>query len=165
MISAIVAMDRNNLIGIDGKLPWHRPDDLKNFKALTTGHTVVMGRKTYESIGKPLSNRFNVVLSHQNLTDTHIHGNLIRLSKEEVISVFYGPYSNFFIIGGASIYREFAQYIERMYITVINEFSPVNGCEATYFPWQSFEPSSWTCVEQCPLGPDFYYVFDRIRKG
>lgn len=166
MISLITAISRDNVIGVDNSLPWHRPDDLKNFSRLTTGHTVVMGRKTFESIGHPLKNRANIVVTN----------NYWQLRKrwyynpafynggtfDEVLSLVKNINEEVFIIGGQQIYKEFAPYVERMYITVINEFISANGCETTYFSWPALSNSSWRCVEQKMLGPDFFYIFDKV---
>ena len=107
MIIGIVAIAKNFAIGKDGKLPWHYSADLKFFKQTTTGNAIVMGRKTFESIGKPLPNRLNIVLSRSSNIETC--PNLIWLKNiEEVIALSQYLKGDLFIIGGAEIYKSFA---------------------------------------------------------
>lgn len=112
MISIIVAYDKNLAIGKDNTLVWRQSEDLKRFKRLTSGKTVVMGRKTYESIGKPLPNRRNIVLSRQN----------IDIEGVEVINTFdsLNKDEDIFIIGGGEIYKNFIIFADRLYVTEIN---------------------------------------------
>lgn len=117
-IIGIVAIAQNYAIGKDGKLPWHYPADLKFFKETTLNQTVVMGRKTYESIGKPLPKRLNIVLSRD--SESSAQTNLIYLkSKESLISVIPFLKTDVFIIGGANIYRDFADIIEKWIVTKV----------------------------------------------
>ncbi|RTE11677.1 dihydrofolate reductase [Paenibacillus whitsoniae] len=114
-ISFIFAMDRNRAIGVNNKLPWHLPADLKFFKAVTMGHPILMGRKTYESIGKPLPGRRNVILT-QNATYA-ADGCDVMHSVEEVVEAFRDQ--ELFVIGGAEIFRLFSGSVSKMYITFI----------------------------------------------
>ena len=115
MISLIAAMSMNYQIGLNGQMPWHIPEDLAYFKAITTQHTVVMGRKTYESIGHALPNRNNIVITrNQNLnlqdaTVIHTPETLITLadSQEEL-----------FVIGGGELYRYYLPYTTTLYLTL-----------------------------------------------
>jgi dihydrofolate reductase len=112
MISIIVAYANGRVIGRQGRIPWHLPDDLQHFKRITSGHTVVMGRKTYQSIGHPLPQRRNVVLTrHHELAGVDLE---VVHSKEEVLAL-----GNIFIIGGASLYGQFLEFTERLYITEV----------------------------------------------
>ncbi|MEJ8543834.1 dihydrofolate reductase [Brevibacillus borstelensis] len=113
MISLIVAHTRNRVIGRDGVMPWHLPNDLKHVKAITTGQTIVMGRKTFASIGKPLPNRRNVVLTRS--TDFSAEGVEVVHSKEDVLAL-----GDVIIFGGAELYRQFLDAVDRMYITEID---------------------------------------------
>ncbi|MGG1663725.1 dihydrofolate reductase [Brevibacillus sp. NRS-1366] len=113
MISLIVAYARNQVIGKDGDMPWQLPADLKNVKELTTGKTIVMGRKTFESIGKPLPNRRNVVLTRSR--DFHPEGVDVVHTKEEVLAL-----GDVIIFGGSEIYRQFLDVVDRLYITEID---------------------------------------------
>lgn len=118
-ISAIVAMAENRVIGNNNQLPWRLPADLKHFKAITTGHPILMGRKTYESIGKPLPNRLNIILTHQ--ASFQATGCLIATSLDDVISyVQKENIQEIFIIGGAEIYRQFLPRVERLYLTIVH---------------------------------------------
>lgn len=115
-IALIFAINHNNVIGDRGKLPWHLSNDLKRFKEITTGGTVVMGRKTFESIGKPLPKRRNIVLSrdsnykHDGIEVLHSIDDIENISKNETV----------FIIGGAEIYRMFENVSDVLYITVVD---------------------------------------------
>jgi len=126
MINLIVAVDQNLLIGNSLGMPWHISEDLKYFREVTRGKTVVMGRKTYESIGRPLPNRTNVVLTRQ----------AIKLEGVDVINNLPGYLAtvdtnqDIFIIGGAEIYKLAYPYVEKLYITHIE--AKFNG--DTYFP-------------------------------
>lgn len=124
-IALIVAHAQNLTIGVDGKLPWHYSEDLKRFKRLTTGHPVVMGRKTYESIGKPLPNRRNMIISRNySFSGTEVFsslkGALETLKDEDLV----------FIIGGASLYKAAIDFADRLYVTLIDK--DVDG--DTHFP-------------------------------
>jgi dihydrofolate reductase len=117
MIIAIVAIAKNFAIGKNGKLPWHYSADLKFFKQTTSGDAVVMGRKTFESIGKPLPNRLNIVLSRENGDENVI----VLRTKESFLHLAQYLKGDIFIIGGATIYREFADVIEKWFVTEIPE--------------------------------------------
>ncbi len=114
-INIIVAMDENNLIGCNNKLPWHMPADLMHFKKITTGKTIVMGRKTYESIGKPLPNRNNIIISSDK--SLHIAGAKVINNIQNIIS--NNLKQELIIIGGANIYKQTIKYCSRLYITRI----------------------------------------------
>ena len=129
MINIIVAMDKNGLIGAEGKLPWHLPSDLRFFRDTTLGQTVVMGSKTYASLGKPLPNRNNVVLSRTG-----------EYSVKDVIAMAVSQ--DIFIIGGAEIYKIFIPFADRLIITHIN--AEFNG--DTYFPMRTISPHKFEQV-------------------
>lgn len=116
MIALIVAMGKNRVIGLNNEMPWHMPADLAYFKKVTTGHPVVMGRKTFESIGRPLPNRKNIILT----TDLSYEQSecIIAHSVEEALS--YGKQETIFIIGGAQIYKQFLPFADKVYITKID---------------------------------------------
>ena len=119
LISVLVAIAENGIIGHQGKLPWHLPEDLRYFKKLTTGHTVIMGRKTQESIGKPLPNRRNIVVTTQK--DCHPLGYEVAHSLDEA-QALCAYEEEIFFIGGATLLEEvFAKNISnRLYITYIH---------------------------------------------
>jgi len=114
MIKAIVAMAENRVIGNAGTIPWHLPEDFKFFKATTMGHAILMGRKTYESIGKPLPGRENIVLS-RTMTETPAI-TLVR-SVEEIQEPSDGR--DLFVIGGEEIYRLLLPSVQELYVTKV----------------------------------------------
>jgi dihydrofolate reductase len=119
-IVGIVAVAKNYAIGKDGKLPWHYSADLKFFKENTTGNAIVMGRNTFESIGKPLPNRLNIVLSQKAVIES-APNLVVAKSREEVLAIAKYLNCNLFIIGGASIYNEFSDLVEKWIVTEIPE--------------------------------------------
>jgi dihydrofolate reductase len=123
-IAIIAAIAKNRVIGKEGKLPWHISEDLKRFKTLTTGHAVLMGRKTFESLGRPLSNRRNVVLSSKPIpgveTCSSIPEALETLASEEKV----------FVIGGGQLYAQLLDRADLLYLTILDK--EVSG--DTFFP-------------------------------
>lgn len=120
MIIGIVAIAKNFAIGKNGKLPWHYPADLKFFKETTTGNAVVMGSKTWESIGKPLPNRLNIVLSRSG--NLSVPPAVMQLaSRDEVVDLAQYLNRDIYIIGGAKVFESFADLIERWVVTDVPE--------------------------------------------
>lgn len=118
MITAIVAIAENFAIGRDGKLPWHYPADLRFFKRTTLGKAIVMGRKTWDSIGLPLPKRLNIVISRG--VDSIRHDDcLVVREKAQIASLSEYLKDDLFIIGGASVYEVFADLIDRWIVTRI----------------------------------------------
>ena len=118
MIIGIAAVDRKGAIGKGGKLPWHYSADMKFFRETTTGHAVVMGRKTWLTIGKPLKNRLNIVLSRDANIDAQ--ESLVVFSDiESALSFSNSLTTDLFVIGGAQIYEAFLPYIEKWIITEV----------------------------------------------
>ena len=115
-LSIIVAMDDNQLIGKDNSLPWHLPADLGYFKKTTTGKTVLMGRKTYESIGRPLPNRRNVIVSRN--TDFQVEGCEVVGSIDQALELAKAD-DEVMVMGGASFYEQMLASVDRLYITQI----------------------------------------------
>ena len=128
-LSIIVAMDDNQLIGANNTLPWHLPADLTYFKKITTNKTILMGRKTYESIGRPLTNRRNIVVSSNpnfKADGCEIANNIksaLELAKKN-------NKTEIIVIGGATFYKQTLKYANRLYITRV--FGSYTG--DTYFP-------------------------------
>ncbi len=139
MISFIVAMDDNNLIGKDNALPWHLPADLAYFKKVTTNHTIVMGRKTYESIGRPLPKRKNVVLTHS--TSFQEEGVTVIHSLDELKEMANRSNEELFIIGGARLYEQLLPVADRLYVTHIR--ATFDG--DTHFP--VFSKEEWKIID------------------
>tara|TARA_R110000868_G_scaffold69261_1_gene204179 strand:- start:56569 stop:57054 length:486 start_codon:yes stop_codon:yes gene_type:complete len=132
-LSLIVAMAENNCIGNKNQLPWRLSADLQYFKKLTTGKTIIMGRKTYESIGKPLPNRCNVILTRNAAYEAE---DCTILPSLEVAMSMFVKAEEVFVIGGANIYEQAIDYCETMYITEVK--AEVKG--DAYFPkWNTSE--------------------------
>ena len=127
-IHLIWAQDENGGIGKDGKLPWHISEDLKNFKRLTSGSTILMGRNTWESLPvRPLPERRNIVLSSKEVPDVEYY-----TSVEECIEILDGDGTEkLFVIGGTTVYRNFIHRADELHITQVNEMT--QGID-TYFP-------------------------------
>lgn len=135
MISFIVAMDENRAIGKDNQLPWHLPEDLKFFKRVTMGHPIAMGRKTHESIGRILPGRENIIITRQ--SGYQCEGCTVFYSAEEFVNYCRNQDGEIFVIGGAEIFKETFQYVDRLYITMIHEEFEGD----TFFP--EFDETEW----------------------
>ncbi len=133
-LSLIVATDQENGIGKDNQLLWRLPNDLKFFKKVTSGHSIIMGRKTYESVGKPLPNRRNIVISRQ--ADLKIEGVEVFDSLENAINACKTE-DEYFVIGGGEIYRQALTKADQIYLTKVD----VTLNADTYFP--DLEASKW----------------------
>ena len=146
MFSIIVAIGKNREIGKGNKLLWHIPEDLKNFKEITTGKTVIMGRKTFESIGRPLPNRKNIVLSKNGDKESFEQKGIeLYQNLENLIADYKNSGEEIFIIGGEQMYREFMQkgLVSRLYISYI-EFSDSEA--DAYFP--EIDYNSWKIIKE-----------------
>ena len=127
-IHLIWAQDNNGGIGKDGKLPWHIPEDLKNFKKLTFNSIIVMGRKTWESLPiRPLSKRRNIVLSRKEVPDIEYYTSI----KECIEKLNDDDIEKLFVIGGSTVYRNFIHRADELHITKVDEM--IDGID-TYFP-------------------------------
>ena len=143
-VSIVVAISQNHAIGKDNKLLWYLPKDLKHFKEITTGHTVIMGRKTYESVGKPLPNRRNIIITRQQVK---IEGCEVVNSVEAALALCKDE-AEVFIVGGAEIYRQALHLTDRIYLTLIHE----NFEGDTYFP--EISADFWKETERQDHEPD-----------
>ena len=132
-------MGRNRVIGKDNSLPWKLPEDMKRFKKLTTGKPVIMGRKTFESIGKPLPSRKNIILTRDK--NYEAKGCIVAHSAEGALKAAKGS-DEVMIIGGEQIFREFLPKANRMYLTFINE----NFEGDAYFP--EYNENEWKEVKK-----------------
>ena len=120
MLSIVVAVAENNVIGKDNKLIWHLPEDLKRIKKLTTGHTIIMGRKTFESLGRVLPNRKHVILCNDmelNIEDENVEV----LEDISMLKQYIDSTEENFVIGGATIYKLLLPYANKIYLTLIHE--------------------------------------------
>ncbi|MCH7677888.1 dihydrofolate reductase [candidate division KSB1 bacterium] len=129
MISLIVAIGKNNEIGKGNKLPWNLPADMKHFKKTTYLHAVIMGRKTFESIGRPLPDRRNIIITKNRKYKAN--GVEIVKSLEKAIALFQDINEEIFVIGGAEIYKQAIKYADKLYITYIDKKFPAAD---TFFP-------------------------------
>lgn len=162
MTSIIVAAAQNNAIGKNNELLWHMPADLKYFKNKTSGHAIIMGRKTYESVGKPLPNRRNIVITRKK--DYSVKGIEVCHSLEEALNLC-NPNEENFIVGGAEIYSQAMALSDRIYITLIyGEFEA-----DSFFPpilkdiWQLTSESFHEADEKNPYDYNFM-TYDRKKK-
>ena len=145
MISIIVAASENNVIGKDNDLIWHLPNDLKFFKKMTSGHTIIMGRKTFESVGRPLPKRTNIIITRD--TDFNPEGCVVVHSLEDALAEAAKTDKNPFIVGGEQIYRLALPLTDVVYLTrVHHEFDGDR-----YFPELGKE---WNEVENIPHSVD-----------
>ena len=162
MISFIVAMDRNHVIGSNNQMPWHLPNDLRFFKETTTGNTIVMGRKTFESIGRVLPNRKHIVIT-KSTTDfpneveiVHDIETIVKLSEDN-------NEEELFVIGGGDIFKQLLPYADKLYVTLINEtfegdvFFPVISMEE----WEEVSREKGIQNERNPYE---YYFIQYVRK-
>ena len=159
MLKILVAADENNGIGKDNQLLWHLPADLKHFKQLSTGHTIIMGRKTYDSIGKPLPNRRNIVITRQ--PDLTIQGCEIVHSLQQALDTCKSE-EDVFIIGGAEIFRQAIAQCDIMFLTRVHHQFEAD----TFFP--EIDPTIWEEIERKDYPADakhnFAYSFLVYRK-
>lgn len=141
MISIIVAVAKNGAIGKNNDLLWHISDDLKRFKAITSEHTVVMGKKTYESLPfKPLPKRENIVITRNK--NIHFEGCTMANSIEEIVTKYATSEDEIFVIGGANIYEQFLPFANKLYITLV--YKDFDG--DVFFP--NIDESIWKISEK-----------------
>ena len=164
MLSIIVAKAKNNIIGRDNKIIWSLPEDLKHFKELTTGHTIIMGRKTFESLGRILPNRKHIVFSQN--PDFKVNDENVQVvhSMLEIQEYIENTKENF-VIGGAMIYNLLMPYITKMYVTEIDEEFEGDS----FFPkidesiWKEIKREKGIKDEKNNLDYD-YVTYERITK-
>jgi len=161
-ISLIVAISENNVIGRGGRLPWHLSADLKRFKRLTMGHHLVMGRRTFESIGRLLPGRTTVVLTRN--ADYRVEGAVVAGDFADAVASISGD-DEVFVIGGQEIYRLALPHVSRMYVTAVH--ANVEG--DTHFPDVRWD--DWALIEDERFAADenndydySFRVFERIRE-
>lgn len=159
IISIVVAIAENRAIGKNNQLLWHLPADLKHFKQITSGHTVIMGRKTYDSIGKPLPNRRNIVITRQK--GLSLEGVEVVNSLTEAIALCKAE-NEVFLIGGAEIYKTALPLTQKIYLTTVHQsfeadafFPEINANE-----WAETEKESYAPDEKNALG----YTFSTLQR-
>lgn len=162
MLSIIVAISENNVIGKDNKLLWHLSEDLKRFKQLTTGHTIIMGRKTFESLGRVLPDRKHIVLTRD--MSYNIDSDWVKVVHGiDELEEYINDEEEHFVIGGALIYSQLISKANKMYITKIHKKYEGDA----YFP--RINEDEWKIVEEIPGEKDeendFEYEFlTYVRK-
>ena len=158
-VSIIVAMAENRVIGRKGSLPWHLSEDLKRFRKLTTGHAIIMGRKTYDSIGRPLPQRRSIVISRN--PEFASEGVEVVSSLDEALDLTAND-NEAFVIGGASIYEQAMSVATKLYVTRVH--ADVEG--DIYFP--EFNLADWEPIEESPRRTDensgLIYSFHVYRR-
>lgn len=152
MVTIVVAMGKNHGIGKENQLLWHLPKDLKHFKELTSGHPIIMGRKTYESIGKPLPNRTNIVISRKQ--DWFQEGILIVGSIKEAVKFAQKIDENVFIIGGGNIYEQTLDFTDRIEVTMVDATLEAD----TFFP--KIDENIWIKTDEIHHEKDEQHAFD-----
>ena len=161
MLSIIVAKAKNNIIGKENKLIWNLPADLKRFKELTTGHTIIMGRKTFESLGRVLPNRKHIIFSQNPELKIDNENVQVVHSMLEIQEYIENKEENF-VIGGAMIYNLLMPYVTKMYVTEINQEFEGD----TFFPkinpeiWEEVSREKGIKNEKNPLDFD-YVIYER----
>lgn len=165
MISLLLAMDKNRVIGLNNDLPWHLPNDLKFFKEKTMGNTIIMGRKTFESIGRVLPKRDHVVLTRKQY---QVPDQVTVINDIDPIMEWNqnNPEKEYFVIGGSDIFVQLLPFADRMYVTWIDETFKGD----TFFP--TFDESQWVLTsktkgEKDEKNPyDYYFLqFDRKKRN
>ncbi|MBC5994621.1 dihydrofolate reductase [Pontibacter cellulosilyticus] len=160
MVSIIVATAENNVIGKDNQLIWHLPADLKHFKQLTMGHPILMGRKTYESIGKPLPGRTSIIITRQK--DYKAEGCIVAHSVKEAIAKAKEIDEKVCIIGGAEIYKQALPLTDCIELTKIHHTFDGD----TFFP--EIKEDEWTVTAEEKHEPDeknkYSYTFQTLRR-
>lgn len=153
MINIIAAMTRQGVIGKGNALPWNIPDELKNFRRLTQGHPIIMGSRTFESIGRPLPNRHNIVLGPPGLKIEKID---VCHSVDQALSIAQADTKDIFVIGGAYTYAQFLPIADYLYLSYIKH----NYEGDVFFPEVNW--SDWKVVEHIDY-PEFeFFVYQRV---
>lgn len=162
MLSLIVAVDENNLIGNKNQLPWHLPADLKYFKALTTGHPIIMGRKTFESIGKPLPNRRNIIITRNK--SFAAEGCDVFFDLTDAIKSCNNN-QECFVIGGSELFKMALPIANRLYLTKIHHLFEGD----THFP--AIKNADWKLTSEEKHNPDeknkysySFLVYDAVKN-
>lgn len=156
MISMICAIARNNVIGANNSLIWHIPSDLKRFKKITSGHTIIMGRKTFEALPGVLPKRKHIIITRDKNYKVDNENVEIFHSVDDVLKQFKNSSEEVFIIGGGQIYKQFLPYADKLYLTILEkEFEG-----DTYFP--EVNKDEWITEEKSEVitenDIDYYFI-------
>ena len=159
MVTMVVAIAENNAIGKNNQLLWHLPKDLKHFKTITSGHTVIMGRKTFDSVGKPLPNRRNIVVTRNRELSI---GNVEVVNDLATALELCSGEQEVFIVGGAEIYKQAMKDTGRIYLTVVHASFEAD----TFFP--EIDHDIWKVIASESHEPDekhaFGYTFSTLER-
>ncbi len=159
IVSIVVAIAQNNAIGKNNKLLWHLPADLKHFKQITSGHTIIMGRKTYDSIGRPLPNRRNIVITRN--TGLAIEGAEVVTTLDDALALCDND-EEVFIVGGAQIYEQALAKTDRIHLTTVHQ----NYDADTFFP--EIDKQVWKVINSEDHAPDeknvVAYTFSTLER-
>ena len=159
IVSMVVAIAENNAIGKDNQLLWHLPKDLKHFKSITSGHTVIMGRKTFDSVGKPLPNRRNIVVTRN--TALNIEGVEVVNDLKAALALCTTE-KEVFIVGGAEVYKLAMADTDRIFLTVVHASFEAD----TFFP--EIDKDIWKVTASESHEPDekhaFGYTFSTLER-
>ncbi len=163
MLSIIVAMSEDGVIGRGGELPWHLPADLQHFKSLTMGHAMIMGRKTFDSIGRALPGRTSIVLTRRG--EIRVPGVLTARSLNEALDLTPGD-AEVFVIGGGELFAQALPRADRLYVTIVHTRIPDGD---TYFP--QVDLATWQLVIERHRQADdenahamTFRMYERLRK-
>lgn len=164
-LSLMVAMAENRVIGSRNDLPWHLPKDFQRFKTHTKGHNIIMGRKTFESLGgKPLPKRTNIIITRQSSYQSP-SSTVVGSLDEALQYVGQTNDSEPFVIGGGEIYRQALPFAQRIYLTIVH--TKIDG--DTFFP--EFDPEEWQVTEKTPMSADenhdfpfTFYTYERVDQ-
>ena len=160
IISLVVAMDNNGIIGKEGMLPWHLSSDLKHFRKITMGKPIIMGRKTHESIGRPLPGRENVIITHDK---DYVAKDCTVLNSLECVYARFHDIDEIMIMGGADLYQQTIDKAQRIYLTEVH--ADLEG--DTWFP--QFDREKWEEVERYDFRADekneYDYSFVILEKA
>jgi len=151
MVAILVAASENNIIGKGNSIPWRLPADMRYFRRLTTGNVVIMGRKTFDSIGKTLPDRANVIVTRQN--DFRVPGAFVAHSLRDALEKGRASGRDVFVIGGEEIYRQALPYVDRVYLTRIHAHIDGDAC----FP--QLDRKEWLLVSTESKTPDEKHKF------
>jgi len=153
IISIIVAKSKNNVIGIKNQLPWHLSDDLKHFKKITLNHPIIMGRKTYESIGRPLPQRTNIIITRN--SDYQVDGSIVVSSLQKAIELASSKNEEeIFIIGGGELFKETISLANKIYLTEVDVILEGDA----FFP--SIDSSEWKEIKRLDFKKDSTNEYD-----
>lgn len=161
MISIICAIARNNVIGNDNSMIWHIPSDLKRFKSITSGSTIIMGRKTFESLPGVLPKRKHVVITRDKNYTAHNQSVEVLHSVDEVLKLYENSSEEVYIIGGGQIYKEFLPHADKLHLTILEKDFEGD----TKFP--EINKDEWIIEEKSEIITENnidYYFIDLKRK-